>query len=55
MALNVLKTRQIVVVKEQGMTATAIGFVVAVMLLISVTSPVPEDVPEDMRDDTRMR
>ena len=38
-------------VKELAMTATAIGFVVAVMLLISVTSPVPEDVPEDLSDE----
>ena len=28
------------------MTATAIGFIVAVMLLISVTSPVPEEIEE---------
>jgi hypothetical protein len=32
------------------MTATAIGLVVAVMLLISVTSPVPEDIPEELSD-----
>ena len=33
------------------MTATAIGLVVAVMLLISVTSPVPEDIPEEWTDE----
>jgi len=37
------------------MTATAIGFVVAVMLLISLTSPVPEDIPEDLTDERNAR
>lgn len=32
------------------MTATAIGLVVAVMLLISVTSPIPEEI-EDPQDE----
>jgi hypothetical protein len=54
MAFNVLRNKQ-EAVKELGMTATAIGVVVAVMLLISVTSPIPEDIPEDLREDTRTR
>jgi hypothetical protein len=37
------------------MTATAIGFVVAVMLLISVTSPMPEDIPEELADEHNAR
>jgi hypothetical protein len=32
------------------MTAIAIGCVVAVMLLISITSPIPEDVPEEFEE-----
>jgi hypothetical protein len=35
------------------MTATAIGLVVAVMLLISVTSPMPEDIPEELTDERK--
>ena len=33
------------------MTATAIGLVVLVMLLISLTSPVPEDTPDELSDE----
>jgi hypothetical protein len=41
--------------KVEFMTATAIGFVVAVMLLISLTSPVPEDIPEELTDERNAR
>jgi hypothetical protein len=33
------------------MTAAAIGLVVAVMLLISITSPMPEDIPDELKDE----
>jgi hypothetical protein len=35
------------------MTATAIGLVVAVMLLISVTSPMPEEIPDELSEERK--